>query len=94
MDVINQHFRGFGAAEGFGSHRYAYDIETLSYALHQAGFVRLTPRSYDPALDSELRKLGTLYVDAYKPSAARIAPSEIDTSLTARAFNEVQDAHH
>ena len=67
MDVINQHFRGFGAEGGFGSHRYAYDIETLSYALQQAGFVRIIPRSYDPSLDSELRKRGTLYVDAYKP---------------------------
>jgi hypothetical protein len=52
---------------GFGAHKYAYDLETLSNVLHQAGFVRITPRSFDASLDSELRKLGTLYLDAYKP---------------------------
>jgi len=61
MHVINEHFRGFGG------HKYSYDLETLVGVLQQAGFVQITERSFAPSLDSELRKIGTLYVDAYKP---------------------------
>jgi predicted SAM-dependent methyltransferase len=66
MHVINEHFRGFGV-EGFGAHKYAYDIETLIKVLQQAGFAHIRERSFDPAFDSELRKVGTLYAEAQKP---------------------------
>ncbi|MFY9529366.1 MAG: hypothetical protein WAR24_10680 [Candidatus Acidiferrales bacterium] len=65
MDVINEHFRGFGV-QGFGGHQYAYDIETLIKVLHQAG-VRITERSFDPSLDSELRKVGLYAEPDVKP---------------------------
>jgi predicted SAM-dependent methyltransferase len=65
MDVINEHFRGF--PRGKWGHKYAYDLETLVKVLQQAGFIGITPRNFDPSIDSELRKIGSLYVDAHKP---------------------------
>jgi len=63
MHNLNYHFR-----QG-KKHKYAYDFETLAQILSRAGFVSVVRRSFDPALDDEKRKLGTLYVDASKPSA-------------------------
>jgi predicted SAM-dependent methyltransferase len=63
MHNLNYHFR-----QGT-KHKYAYDFETLERILSRAGFVSVARRSFDPALDDEKRKLGTLYVDARKPSA-------------------------
>jgi predicted SAM-dependent methyltransferase len=48
-------------------HKYAYDFETLASVLAKAGFVGITRREFLPGLDSEHRRDGTLYVDAYKP---------------------------
>jgi predicted SAM-dependent methyltransferase len=50
-------------------HKYAYDLETLTDALSAAGFVAITRRPFDPTLDSERRRIGTLYVDARKPGS-------------------------
>jgi predicted SAM-dependent methyltransferase len=63
MDHINYHFR-----QG-REHKYAWDYETLARALQKSGFTEVTRREFDPALDTESRKLGTLYLRAIKPSS-------------------------
>ena len=61
MHRINHGFRQFG------EHKYAYDEEILTQALRDAGFVEVRRREFDPAVDSEDRREGTLYVEAVKP---------------------------
>ncbi len=58
LDQVNFHFRQVG------EHRYAYDTETLLLRLAEAGFADGRVRPFDPALDSEDRRVGTLYVEA------------------------------
>ena len=58
IDDINYHFRQDG------EHRFAYDYETLNFALTEAGFSNIKQRSFDANLDTEQRRIGTLYVDA------------------------------
>src|SRR5262249_9555973 len=48
-------------------HKYAYDCESLARILEHAGFVEANRRDFDPALDSESRRVATLYMDARKP---------------------------
>jgi predicted SAM-dependent methyltransferase len=60
MHNINYHFR-----QGI-EHKYAYDYETLAKVLIQAGFSSVTRSEFDPASDSESRRVGTLYVEARK----------------------------
>jgi predicted SAM-dependent methyltransferase len=48
-------------------HRYAYDLETLTLVLTQAGFTGVRQRPFDPGQDSADRRDGTLYVEAVKP---------------------------
>jgi SAM-dependent methyltransferase len=50
-----------------GEHKYAYDFETLVAELKDCGFVNIRRRDWDPTLDLEARRDGTLYVDAEKP---------------------------
>jgi predicted SAM-dependent methyltransferase len=66
LDHINYHFR-----QG-EQHKYAWDEETLTRSLQQAGFVCVTRRPFDAMLDSESRKIGTLYMRAIK-SRVRVA---------------------
>jgi predicted SAM-dependent methyltransferase len=61
MHQINYHFRQEQ------EHKYAYDFETLERVLAKAGFVSITRRDFDPSIDSEARRIGTLYVDGRKP---------------------------
>jgi hypothetical protein len=61
LDHINCHFR-----QG-EQHKYAWDEETLAKALERSGFVYIERRGFDPELDSEVRKTGTLYMRAIKP---------------------------
>jgi predicted SAM-dependent methyltransferase len=61
LDHINFHFRQFT------EHKYAYDYVTLAHVLEQAGFTDIRQRDFDPSLDAQSRKIGTLYVDARKP---------------------------
>jgi len=63
LDHVNYHFR----AET--EHRYAYDFETIENALAEAGFVEIDQSEFDPAIDTQNRKLGTLYVNARKPAS-------------------------
>jgi predicted SAM-dependent methyltransferase len=60
MESINYHFRQDG------EHRFAYDYETLHHVLAEAGFRDISRRAFDATLDTENRKIGTLYVDAVK----------------------------
>jgi predicted SAM-dependent methyltransferase len=60
IDDINYHFRQDG------EHRFAYDYETLHLALMEAGFSNIRQRSFDANLDTEKRRIGTLYVEAVK----------------------------
>lgn len=61
LEHINYHFR-----QG-DEHKFAYDFETLQAALVKSGFISITQRDFDPSLDSESRRTGTLYVDAIRP---------------------------
>jgi predicted SAM-dependent methyltransferase len=60
LDHINYHFRQEM------EHKYAWDCETLARTLRQFGFTEIIRREFDPALDSESRKIGTLYLRAIK----------------------------
>ena len=62
LEHINYHFR-----QGT-EHRFAWDFETAQKALTNAGFVDVRLRDYDPSLDSEHRRLGSLFVSAVKPA--------------------------
>ena len=65
MHSINYHFR-----QG-SEHKWAYDYETLAKVLSQAGFSLVEKSEFDPALDSEHRRIGTLYVNAFKDAPIR-----------------------
>jgi len=58
LDHINYHFRQDG------EHKYAWDSETLAFALQSAGFTSISRREFDPALDTEDRRIGSLYMRA------------------------------
>ena len=62
LEHINYHFRQDH------EHRFAYDFETAEKALRAAGFVNIQPATFDPTLDSEHRKAGSLFVAASKPA--------------------------
>ena len=63
MDYLNRDFR-----QG-REHKYAYDFQTLSRVLTEAGFTSIVKRAFDPALDSQHREWGSLYVEARKSAA-------------------------
>lgn len=63
LDHINYHFR---QERQYGEHKYAWDEETLARSLQRAGFTSIVRRQFDPALDSESRRAGTLYMRAIK----------------------------
>jgi predicted SAM-dependent methyltransferase len=69
LDHINYHFR-----QGT-QHKYAWDYETLAGVLRKSGFTGITRREFDPALDAESRKTGTLYVKAVKPENPTVDPA-------------------
>jgi len=62
MEHINYHFRQDR------EHKFAYDAETLVRALTVAGFVGARQTAFDPAIDTPVRELGTLYATASKRS--------------------------
>jgi predicted SAM-dependent methyltransferase len=68
METINQMFR-MG-----GHHRYAWDFETLAWALSRAGFVNVLQwpagqaSSPELCLDDPAHAIETLYVEAQKPA--------------------------
>jgi len=69
MEHLNYHFRqqDDSRSDGhFECHRYAYDADTLAKVLGSAGFERREERSFDPAYDSEHRRIGSLFMLAVK----------------------------
>lgn len=60
MHSVNYFFRQDG------EHKYAYDTETLIELVRDCGFSNVNKRPWDPALDLEVRRDGTLYVDGEK----------------------------
>jgi hypothetical protein len=62
MHSVNHFFR-----QG-EEHKYAYDEETLTEIMVEAGFVDVGRRQWDAALDLPERRDGTLYVDGRKKS--------------------------
>jgi predicted SAM-dependent methyltransferase len=66
LQLINSVFRQRN------EHRYAYDEETLTLVLHEAGFSRVIPQSFavsidrEMAPDTEVRRAESLYVEAVK----------------------------
>jgi predicted SAM-dependent methyltransferase len=62
LDHINFLFR-----QG-GEHKYAWDEKTLTNQFRKSGFTSIERRDFDPALDTESRKIGTLYLRARKPA--------------------------
>jgi predicted SAM-dependent methyltransferase len=64
LDHINYHFRQDE------QHKYAWDEETLKRSLQRAGFVSIARRPFDASLDSDSRRIGTLYMRAIKARPA------------------------
>jgi predicted SAM-dependent methyltransferase len=52
-----------------GEHRWYYDEETMHRLLQSIGFVDIQRREFDPTLDQELRRIGTMYMQCMKPKA-------------------------
>lgn len=81
LDHLNYHFR-----QGT-EHKYAWDYETLARKLSEFGFRDIVRREYDPALDSDSRRIGTLYVRATKPLAPHtesVRSAQTNGQLSAR----------
>jgi predicted SAM-dependent methyltransferase len=74
LDHINYHFRQDE------QHKYAWDEPTLTRSLRRSGFVSIVRRDFDPSLDTESRRIGTLYMRAIKPP---VHPS-LDRATAAR----------
>ena len=68
MEHLNYHFRQDG------EHKYAWDRETLSMFVASAGFSNVRERGFSTELDSEDRRLGTIYLEAERPRGAPAAP--------------------
>lgn len=64
LEHINYHFRQKE------EHKYAWDEETMAKALNTFGFLSIQRRGFDPSLDSESRKTGSLYMRGIKPTQA------------------------
>jgi predicted SAM-dependent methyltransferase len=74
LDHINFHFR-----QG-EQHKYAWDEETLARSLRRSGFVSICRRSFDPVLDTESRKIGTLYMRAIKTVSVSSPGASVPTA--------------
>jgi predicted SAM-dependent methyltransferase len=61
MDCINYFMRQNG------EHRWSYDEETMRQLLESVGFVKIQKREFDPELDQEVRRVGSLYMQCKKP---------------------------
>jgi len=50
-----------------GHHKWMYDEESLTRILKRAGFVNVRKRFYSASMDSHVREIETLYMEAMKP---------------------------
>ncbi len=53
-----------------GEHQWYYDEETMRMLLESIGFVKIRRRDFDPALDQEYRRVGTMYIECSKAEPA------------------------
>jgi predicted SAM-dependent methyltransferase len=70
IEHINYHFRqrwSNSDESNFARHRFAYDFETMEKLLTSSGFDTVSRRNYWSELDSEHRRVGSLFVKAEKP---------------------------
>jgi predicted SAM-dependent methyltransferase len=70
IEHINYHFRQrwyHSDESNFARHRFAYDFETMKKLLTNSGFDVVNEREFLHELDSEHRRLGSLFVKAEKP---------------------------
>jgi predicted SAM-dependent methyltransferase len=51
-----------------GEHRWYYDEETMRMLLEAVGFVEIQRREFDPELDQEVRRVGSMYMKCTKPT--------------------------
>ena len=72
LEHINHHFRQHG------QHLFACDEETVRKLLESVGFVNIRKRQYQPELDSDRRRVGSLFMAAHKPD--RLSPSVSPTA--------------
>lgn len=49
-----------------GEHRWYYDEETIRLLLESVGFVDVKRREFDPAVDQEHRRVGSMYIQCTK----------------------------
>jgi hypothetical protein len=49
-----------------GAHRWYYDEETIRLLLESVGFVDVKRREFDPAVDQEYRRVGSMYIQCSK----------------------------
>jgi predicted SAM-dependent methyltransferase len=75
-----------------GEQKYSYDAETLIEVIRGCGFSDVHERSWDPALDLESRRDGTLYVDAVKEQSHEVALSPELAVVRAQREWEREDA--
>ena len=61
LDHINYHFRQDG------EHKYAWDAESLARTLRDAGFTHVSQREFNLQMDTEDRRIGSLYMVGIKP---------------------------
>ena len=77
IEHINFHFRQRWRNDSyshFENHKFAWDLETMQKKLREAGFNTVVERRFDPLLDSRLREVGSLFVEATKPvTIARVS---------------------
>lgn len=69
MEHLNYHFRQRWRGMSYGhfeNHRFAWDFETMTKKLSEAGFAEVREREFDPSLDSNHRRAGSLLVEAVK----------------------------
>jgi predicted SAM-dependent methyltransferase len=69
VEHLNFHFRQRPRGSplfDFEAHRFAWDFETMEKRLRAAGFSEIRRREFDPGLDSEHRRVGSLFVEAIK----------------------------
>lgn len=70
LEHINYHFRQRG------QHRFAYDFETAHKLLTSVGFVDVQRSDYDPQLDSDHRRIGSLFMSGRKHGGTPAAASQ------------------
>jgi predicted SAM-dependent methyltransferase len=77
LEHINYHFRQRG------QHHFAYDFETAHKLLTSVGFVDVRREEYDPQLDSEHRRIGSLILSARKPEGrTAVAHAEYNAEVS------------